>query len=61
MINNSMLDKLQIKEWLESIDNVIDYDSTDGATELVKTLANRLKSRTGINTLETVSILCEFV
>ncbi|MCE2705953.1 MAG: pyruvate dehydrogenase (acetyl-transferring), homodimeric type [Proteobacteria bacterium] len=55
MINNSMLDKLQIKEWLESIDNVIDYDSTDGATELVKTLANRLKSRTGINTLETVS------
>lgn len=43
------LDDVQLKEWLDSIDNVIDYDSKDVAEFLLQQIALRLKERGGKN------------
>ncbi|MBY0378823.1 MAG: pyruvate dehydrogenase (acetyl-transferring), homodimeric type, partial [Burkholderiales bacterium] len=45
------IDQLQIKEWENSIDNIIDYESKENAKFLLRRIANRLKERTGINLL----------
>lgn len=42
------LDQLQTQEWLDSVDNVIEYDSADRAAYLVKTVVQRLGDKTGI-------------
>src|SRR6185437_7318629 len=47
MTDTNKLDDLQIKEWLDSIDNVIEYDSIEAAQTLQKLVANRIKERGG--------------
>lgn len=47
------LDSVQIKEWIESIDNVIDYNSSEAAEFLLKQIAQRLNSRSGKNVFGT--------
>lgn len=42
------IDDLQVREWLDSIDNVIEYDSKETASYLLKKAANRLKEKTGL-------------
>ena len=49
------LDELQVKEWLDSIDNVIEYDSKESAGELVKTLIDRLKDQTGLEVVRSAT------
>ncbi len=51
MSENSSIDNLQLQEWQDSIDNVIDYDSVHNAEFLIKEVAARLKNRAGINVL----------
>lgn len=51
MVKTSLLDDLQVKEWLESIDNVIEHDSIEAAELLLKQVANRVKTRGGKNVL----------
>ncbi|MCX8515096.1 MAG: pyruvate dehydrogenase (acetyl-transferring), homodimeric type [Burkholderiales bacterium] len=46
---SKQLDAIQIKEWLDSIDSVIDSDSFDAAEELLIRTAQRLKERGGKN------------
>ncbi len=45
------LDQLQLQEWLDSIDNVIDYNSAETAMFLLKEVANRLQKRCGKSVL----------
>ncbi|HLX53210.1 MAG TPA: pyruvate dehydrogenase (acetyl-transferring), homodimeric type, partial [Aquella sp.] len=47
MTDTNKLDDLQIKEWLDSIDNVIQYDSIEAAQTLLKKVADRVKERGG--------------
>lgn len=42
------LDQLQTKEWLASIDNVIEYDSVDQAAQLIKTITKYFSDKTGV-------------
>ena len=42
------LDQLQTKEWLDSVDNVVEYDSPERAAYLVKTVIKHLGDKTGI-------------
>lgn len=42
------IDELQVREWLDSIDNVIEYDSKETASYLLKKAAKRLKDKTGL-------------
>jgi pyruvate dehydrogenase E1 component len=46
-MNIKNIDQLQIKEWLESIDSVIENDSIDTAKELIHIITNHLKKKTG--------------
>ena len=49
MSKSNDLDIIQTNEWLESIDNVLDYDTADRAEFLVKQVANRVTQKTGKN------------
>jgi pyruvate dehydrogenase E1 component len=51
MADTNKLDDLQIKEWLDSIDNVIEYDSIEAAQVILKQVADRLKAKGGKNIL----------
>ncbi|RTL12603.1 MAG: pyruvate dehydrogenase (acetyl-transferring), homodimeric type [Neisseriaceae bacterium] len=42
------LDQLQTKEWLDSVDNVIEYDSPERAAYIVKAVTKHLSDKTGI-------------
>lgn len=42
------LDKLQMKEWLDSVDNVVEYESADKAAYIIRTVANHLHDTTGL-------------
>jgi pyruvate dehydrogenase E1 component len=42
------LDQLQTKEWLDSVDNVIEYDSPERAAYIVKAVTKHLSNKTGI-------------
>lgn len=42
------LEQLQVKEWLDSVDNVVEYESTDRAAYLVKTVVKHLADTTGV-------------
>ena len=42
------LDQLQTKEWLDSVDNIIEFDSAERATYLIKTVVNHFADKTGI-------------
>ena len=43
------LDQLQTKEWLDSVDNVIEYDSAERAAYIVKiAVTKHLSDKTGI-------------
>ncbi|TXH52873.1 MAG: pyruvate dehydrogenase (acetyl-transferring), homodimeric type [Bacteroidia bacterium] len=53
--SNNNIDAVQLKEWLDSIDNVIDYDSNDTAVFLLKQIAARLKQKTGIVPFTSIS------
>lgn len=41
------IDQLQTREWLDSIDNVIEYDSVDRAAYLIKTVVGHFHDKTG--------------
>ncbi|MCE3269295.1 MAG: aceE [Burkholderiales bacterium] len=47
MADTNKLDNLQVKEWLDSIDNVIEYDSIEAAQSLLNQVANRIKELGG--------------
>lgn len=51
MAGADKLDAAQVKEWLESIDNVIEYDSIEAAQTLLSQVAKRIKERGGKDTL----------
>ncbi len=53
--NNNDLDSLQVQEWIDSIDNVLEYDSAQLAEYLLKQAALRLQKKTGINVLGSVT------
>lgn len=42
------LDQLQVKEWLDSVDNVVEYESAEKAAYLVKTVVKHLSDTTGV-------------
>lgn len=42
------LDQLQVREWLDSVDNVVEYESADKAAYLVKTVVKHLSDTTGV-------------
>lgn len=42
------LDQLQVKEWLDSVDNVVEYESADRAAYLIKTVVKHLNDTTGV-------------
>lgn len=50
-MENYKIDQLQIQEWEDSIDNIIDYESKESARFLLKSVADRLRDRTGENIL----------
>jgi pyruvate dehydrogenase E1 component len=54
-MNIKNIDQLQIKEWLESIDSVIENDSVDTAKELIQIITNHLKKKTGDNYATTIN------
>ena len=47
MNNQPTIDTLQIKEWEESIDNVIDYNGVDTARFIINRIADRVRETTG--------------
>lgn len=47
MSDNSNIDNLQLQEWIDSIDGVIEHESSDVAEYLIKQIAARLKNRSG--------------
>ncbi len=47
MNNQPTIDALQIKEWEESIDNVIDYNGVDTARFIINRIADRVRETTG--------------
>ena len=50
-MNNNILDELQIQEWLDSIDGVIDCESNQAAKFIIETIAKRLKERSKLDVL----------
>jgi pyruvate dehydrogenase E1 component len=42
------LKKLQVKEWLDSVDNVVEYESADKAAYLLKVSVKHLEDKTGL-------------
>ena len=44
-MNNNELDRVQLQEWLDSIDSVVDNDSPKTAQILIEKIARRLKER----------------
>ncbi len=42
------LDQLQTKEWLDSVDSVIEYDSAERAAYLIKTVIKHFSDKTGV-------------
>jgi len=48
----NLLDQLQLQEWQDSIDNVIDYQSVNSAKFIVQHIADRLSSRTGESVMQ---------
>ena len=42
------LEKLQVKEWLDSVDNVVEYESADKAAYLLKVSVKHLEDKTGL-------------
>jgi pyruvate dehydrogenase E1 component len=51
----NLLDQTQVKEWEDSIDNIVDYQSVDSAKFIVNRVANRLREKTGENVLSSVT------
>jgi pyruvate dehydrogenase complex dehydrogenase (E1) component len=47
MNNQPTIDALQIKEWEESIDNVIEHNGVDTACFIINRIADRLRETTG--------------
>lgn len=47
MSTTNLIDDVQIKEWIDSIDNIIDYESPEAAEYLLKQVAHHLKLRSG--------------
>ena len=43
------LKKLQVKEWLDSVDNVVEYESADKAAYLLKVSVKHLEDKTGLH------------
>lgn len=49
------IDKLQLQEWLDSIDNVIDYDSKEVAESLLKHVIARFNDKSGKSLINTTT------
>jgi len=49
------IDQLQTREWVDSIDNVIDYDSVDRAAYLIKTVVKHFHDKTGHHLAKSVT------
>lgn len=46
-MENDIIDELQIQEWVDSIDNVIDFESKEVASFIIKKIINRFNEKTG--------------
>jgi len=49
------LDQLQTKEWLDSVDNVIEFESAERAAYLINTIVKHLGDKTGIQLHQNVN------
>ncbi len=54
-MSSNDLDQLQTKEWLDSVDNVIEFDSAERAAYLINTVVKHLGDKTGIQLHQNVN------
>ena len=55
MTERDDLDSIQTKEWLDSIDNILDYDTVERAEFLVKQVATRLSQKSGKSIISSIN------
>lgn len=54
-MSSNELDQLQVKEWLDSVDNLVEYESPEKAAYIVKTVVQHLGDKTGIQIHKSVN------